>query len=171
MNKGKIIKIEPCSVSNGIGCRVVVWFDYCPHHCKGCQNQETWNGTLGHTFTYDDLLIIKKYLDKPYIKGITFSGGEPLCKRNKGMVSVISNLVKYQFPDKDIWCYTGYKYEEVKSIVDIYNIDYLVDGKYIEEQRDVTLAFRGSLNQRIIDVKQSKKENKIKEIDYAKCEQ
>ena len=66
MNKGKIIKIEPCSVSNGIGCRVVVWFDYCPHHCKGCQNQETWNGTLGHTFTNDDLLIIKKYLDKPF---------------------------------------------------------------------------------------------------------
>lgn len=170
MNKGKIIKIEPYSVSNGVGCRVVVWFDYCPHHCKGCQNQETWNGTLGHTFGTDDLSTIKKYLSKPYIQGITFSGGEPLCERNRSIVSMVSDLVKYQFPDKDIWCYTGYEYREVSSIVDIYNIDYLIDGKYIEEQRDVTLAFRGSRNQRIIDVKRSEKAGKVIEVDYAQFE-
>lgn len=106
-------------------------------------------------------------LDKPYIQGITFSGGHPFERNNRSTIYCLVKEIKEKFPEKDIWIYTGYTWEEIfeKDIREIqrtlYWIDVLVDGKYVEEEKDITLKFRGSRNQRVIDVKQSLTENKI----------
>jgi anaerobic ribonucleoside-triphosphate reductase activating protein len=144
-----IVDITHPDVNNGLGCRITVWVSGCVHHCKGCHNPETWDFKYGRAFTDDDKKKIFEVLYKPYIKGITFSGGDPLCSYTD--VLSLAREIKEKYPDKDIWVYTGFSFEYVREhmseILDY--VDYIVDGKFKIEERDVSLAFRGSKNQRI----------------------
>lgn len=150
----KYLKIEKCSINNGYGIRCVIWCSGCSHRCKGCHNQETWNYNIGTEFTQDDVDWVLDYLSNDYVDGVTFSGGDPLEDCNIEAFTNLAKQIKDKFGDsKSIWVYTGYTYEEVKD-KDIFNfIDVLVDGQFELDKRDITLAFRGSSNQRIIDVK------------------
>ena len=155
-------KIEKTSIVNGTGIRVVLWVSGCSLHCKGCHNPETWSFNSGKPFNLESKNELFEALDKPYIKGITFSGGNPLD--NFAEVFTLCKQIKEKFPTKDIWLYSGYTYEEINPIVMsmiLEYVDVLVDGKYIEEEKDITLKWRGSRNQRVIDVQKTLKENKI----------
>lgn len=163
-------KIDKCSVSNGLGIRTVLWISGCNIHCKNCHNQSTWDFNSGIPFTDDTMQEILYDLSKPYIKGLTLSGGHPLDPHNAPKVLEIVKRVKMVFPNmvfpnKDIWIYTGYVWEDIikddilKEILK--RTDVLVDGAYIDELRDITLPFRGSSNQRIINVQESLNQNKV----------
>ena len=156
--------IDKSSISNGPGVRVVLWVSGCSIHCKGCQNPESWDFCAGQIFDEEARQKLFDALDKPYIRGITFSGGHPLEKENQKEIYELCKEIKDKYPTKDIWLYTGYNYEFIlgKKILDIIALcDVVVDGRYIEEQRDITLKFRGSKNQRLIDVKETLKQGKI----------
>ena len=169
------LQIDKSSISNGPGVRVVLWVAGCNLHCKGCQNQESWDFHAGKTFDNTSKLELFDALNKTYIKGITISGGHPLENNNVEDVYLLLKEIKEKFPTKDIWLYTGYTWEQIFPTVclDVFNVnnmyrqsiiemcDVLVDGSYVEEQRDITLKFRGSKNQRLIDVKETFKQNKI----------
>ena len=151
-------------IANGTGCRVVLWISGCNHKCKGCHNPETWDYKYGKKFDEDAKNIIYQWLSKPYIKGLTISGGDPLDRSNDELLEILDLCiyVKTNFSDKDIWIYTGYTYEQLleKSNTNILNIllqsDYLVDGPFVKELRDLSIPFRGSTNQRIIDLEINK---------------
>ena len=136
-------------INNGLGCRVTLWVSGCNHQCGGCHNQNTWDKDSGRVFSDEDKEIIFRVLSKPYIKGLTLSGGDPLGFYFKEVLK-LCETVKERFPDKDIWCYTGYTLKEIKECYRkeiLPYIDVLVDGRYIEDKRDTTLSFRGSKNQ------------------------
>lgn len=170
-------KIEKTSVANGKGIRVVLWVSGCSLHCKGCQNPGTWDINSGKPFDEMAKKELFEALDKPYIQGITFSGGHPLEDKNIECIENLITEIKEKFPNKDIWLYTGYTWDEITielgEIVDNHNYkrfnrhviiekcDVVVDGAYIEEQRDLTLEWRGSRNQRVVDVQESLKQNKV----------
>lgn len=144
------IEIDRCSVNNGTGIRCVLFVSGCEHHCNGCQNKDSWDYHAGKPFTKKELDYILNYLDNNLVDGITFSGGDPLAPKNRDTVFSIIKAIRNKFGNsKSIWVYTGYKYEELDNLN---GIDVLVDGEYDETKRDVTLAFRGSSNQRIIEV-------------------
>lgn len=136
-------------VNNGTGCRVTLWVSGCIHHCKGCHNPETWDFNNGVEFDLNKKEELFNILSKSYIKGLTLSGGDPLCSYDD--VLELSREVKERFPEKDIWLFTGYTKEYIdkhfSSILEF--IDVLVDGPFIEGLRDLSLAFRGSSNQKI----------------------
>lgn len=151
-------KIDRCSISNGIGVRTVLWVAGCSHHCFNCQNPETWNAENGIKFDENAMQTIIKYLSEDFIDGITFSGGDPLYRLNVVTITEISRKLRELFPNKTQWLYTGYTWEEIINSdlkEAIRNIDIIVDGTYLDNKRNTTLAFRGSSNQRIIDVKTS----------------
>ena len=143
-------RIESSNLSNGIGWRVVLWVSGCTHHCEGCHNSETWDFNSGKLFTKTELHKILDFLSKPYIKGLTLTGGDPLALQNRDEILNIVKVVKGEYPEKDIWLYTGYEYEEIKDLEILKYVDVLVDGRFILSQRDITLPFRGSTNQKII---------------------
>lgn len=155
--------IDKSSISNGPGVRVVLWVAGCKIHCKGCQNPESWDFCAGKLFDENAKQELFNALSKPYIRGITISGGNPLDTPNE--IFILLNEIKSKFPDKDVWLYSGYTYDEIRSsrerFKQILNVDVLVDSPYIEEQRDITLAFRGSKNQRLIDVQETLKQGAI----------
>lgn len=159
------MRIDKASISNGIGFRVVLYCAGCSLKCEGCFNPETWNCEAGKLFDQDAKQYLFDQLSKPYIQGVTFSGGHPLEEQNRSDIYVLLKEIKKQFPSKDIWLYTGYAWEEIENIREIQHIlcyvDVLVDGPYIEEKRDITLPFRGSANQRLIDVQKSLEQNAI----------
>ncbi|MGN0245730.1 MAG: anaerobic ribonucleoside-triphosphate reductase activating protein [Lachnospiraceae bacterium] len=155
------MKIEKASISNGLGVRVVLWCAGCSRKCKGCFNPETWSYEAGKPFNNTAKSYLFEQLSKPYVKGLTCSGGHPFEPENLSDVTELLREIKQRFPEKDIWLYTGFTWEQVKAFEAIKYIDVLVDGPYIEEQRDITLAFRGSSNQRLIDVKQTLKQGSI----------
>lgn len=159
-----LMKIESSSLSNGSGWRVVLWCAGCSHACKNCHNPETWPESAGRKFTNEDKEKIVELLKPDFIQGITLSGGDPLFVHNRDEMTALCAYLKEQLPGKDIWCYTGYEYDAVKHLPIMQYIDVLVDGKYIEELRDVSLAFRGSRNQRIIDVKASAEAGEVVEL-------
>lgn len=149
--------ITSCDVNNGEGFRVTLWVAGCSHHCKGCQNEQTWSFTGGRPFTDADKQYLFSELSKSYVQGLTLSGGDPLDSFSD--VIALVREVRDAFPAKDIWLYTGYTMEQIEdgNMAEILPLlDVVVDGPYIEEQRDVTLAFRGSRNQRIIKLKSKK---------------
>ena len=158
-------KIDKCSVSNGLGVRTVLWISGCNIHCKNCHNPQTWDFNSGIPFTENTMQEILYDLSKPYIKGFTLSGGHPLDPHNAPKVLEIVKRVKMVFPNKDIWIYSGYVWEDIikddilKEILK--RTDVLVDGAYVDELRDISLPFRGSSNQRIIDVQESLKQNQV----------
>jgi anaerobic ribonucleoside-triphosphate reductase activating protein len=154
-------KIEKTSVANGTGIRVVLWCSGCSLHCKGCHNPETWSPNSGKPFDEVAKKELFDALNKSYIQGITFSGGHPLENENISEVYSLCKEIKERFPTKDIWLYTGYLFEDINSYLIMKYIDVLVDGQYIEEQRDITLKWRGSRNQRVIDVKQTFEKQEI----------
>ncbi len=158
------LKIESSSLSNGLGWRVVLWVSGCSHHCPNCQNPETWDSQAGKKFTAQEKQLIIKLLKPDYIKGLTLSGGDPLFETNRDAVLKLVKEIKEVYPKKDIWLYTGYNFEQIKDLELMKYIDVLIDGKYIDQKRDITLPFRGSVNQKIIDVRQSLKNNAIIEL-------
>ena len=175
------LKIDHEDVCNGDGLRVVLWLSGCSHHCKNCQNPQSWNSKSGILFDEDTKNEIFTELSKDYISGITFSGGDPLHKDNVKEVLKLIKEIKNKFPKKTIWVYTGYVYEDIQytyedskkwlvadwkdSAIDRWDIvsmcDVLIDGEYIDEKRDVTLKWRGSKNQRVISIPETLKQNKI----------
>lgn len=146
---------------NGDGLRVVLWVSGCTHKCKNCQNPVTWDIKGGLEFDEAARMELFEALDKPYISGITLSGGDPLHPANCKDITLLVKEIKERFPEKTIWMYTGFCWEEISTLDVIENIDVLVDGPYIEELRDPKIHWRGSSNQRVIDVKQSLKEDRV----------
>ena len=159
MNYGNI---KECDIADGPGVRVSLFVSGCRHHCKGCFNKETGDFDYGMPYTKETEDEIIRLLAPSYIQGLTLLGGEPFEPENQKELAGLLKRVRETYPDKDIWCYTGYLYdvdlpeggrvhtevtEEMLSYIDV-----LVDGEFIEEEKDVTLVFRGSRNQRIIEL-------------------
>lgn len=177
--------ISECDVLNGTGFRVVLFVSGCSHRCYNCQNPKTWDKNFGHPFTEKTKQYIFNCLDKDYIDGITITGGDPLYKYNLDEVLKLVQEIRISLPEKTIWLYTGFRwnyimnYQPVETddfdyIEESYNdglmekrkriislCDVVIDGEYIDEQKDLTLAYRGSKNQHVIDVKQSLAQNKM----------
>lgn len=148
-------KIKPVDIANGLGVRVSLFVSGCSHHCKGCFNSELWNYEAGQEYDLDTVQEIIELCSKPYITGLSLLGGEPLDPKNLHGVTVLASIFKKKFPNKDIWCYTGYRFEDVAYLPIMKYIDVLVDGQFVEELKDLRIRFRGSSNQRIIAVKKS----------------
>ena len=161
MNYHKIITDDQL---NGDGLRVVLFVSGCDHHCKGCQNPQTWNPNSGQEFTDKDKEKILEMLSEDYISGITLSGGDPLYPANIDCIYDLIKSIRNKYDiTKDIWLYTGYKFEDILPFFKelLKNIDVLVDGEFIEELADKKYKWAGSTNQRVIDVQQSLNKNKI----------
>lgn len=171
-------------ISNGEGVGVSLFVQGCPFHCKNCFNSDTWDFNGGKEWTEEVKDKFMKLIDRPYIKRVSFLGGECLAEQNLDVVLDLIKEIRISFPEKTIWLYTGFCWNDIMCsfaglqadyvVLDkkdieawekrkkiISNVDILVDGEYIDEQKDLSLRFRGSKNQRVIDVKQSLAQNKI----------
>ena len=157
--------IKSYDIANGEGCRVTLFVSGCTNHCKGCFQPETWDFHYGQPYTKDTEEYILNLLQNPHIEGLTILGGEPFEPFNQAELVNLLHIVKQKFPLKNIWCFTGFVYDkdllkgqrkhtnasdEMLSYIDV-----LVDGPFILQQRDISLYFRGSRNQRILDMKQT----------------
>lgn len=163
--------IKKRDIANGVGVRVSLFVSGCTHRCKNCFNKETWDFSYGEKYTDETEKTILSFLEPSFVNGLSLLGGEPFEPQNQKELVGLLKKVKERFPQKDIWCYTGYLFDE-QLLKDsrarceytdemLSYIDVLVDGPYIEEEKDITLQFRGSKNQRVIDVKRSIAENSI----------
>ncbi|MDD3368321.1 MAG: anaerobic ribonucleoside-triphosphate reductase activating protein [Lachnospiraceae bacterium] len=148
-------------MKNGDGLRVVLWVSGCSHHCKGCQNPVTWDPEDGVLFDEKARQELFDELEKDYVSGITFSGGDPLYEGNRPMILKLLQEIKKQFPQKTIWLYTGDCWEHILEYPEMSLIDVLVDGEYQEQLRDTSLYWCGSKNQRIINVQESLKSGRV----------
>lgn len=159
MNYGRILNFD---TANGEGIRVTLFVSGCPHHCPECQNPMTWDEGYGEPFTQDVADGIIQKLKKPFISGLTISGGEPLAPSNLLWVTGLAKAVKQQ-TGKSIWLYTGYTWDYVKLTAAnaLKYVDVLVDGQFIAAQKDMRLKWRGSANQRVIDVPKSLNANRV----------
>lgn len=164
MNYGNIKKYD---IADGPGVRVSLFVSGCTHHCKGCFNAETWDFNYGQPYTSKTEEEILEAMEPIYIKGFTLLGGEPFEPQNQKVLVGLLKRIREKFPNKSIWCYTGYTYDvdlikggkvytEVTDEMLSY-IDTLVDGEFVEEKKDLMLEFRGSSNQRLIELKDMKK--------------
>lgn len=156
------------SISNGLGWRAVLFVSGCPHHCPGCHNLAAQDFNYGQAFNKQE--IINRICENSILKGVTISGGEPLCPENiPEVLDFIKDLKKVR-PNFNIWCYSGYTLEELESRTDevtketLKNIDVLVDGQFKQDLKNPTLKFRGSENQRILDVQKCIQEQKIVQL-------
>ncbi len=147
---------------NGDGLRVVLWVAGCSHYCQECQNPITWDPNGGIPFTEDSKKELFETLGKSYISGITFSGGDPLYQTNEPEILKLAKEIREKFPDKTIWLYTGASWEEIQDHEIIGYVDVLVDGEYVKELRNTQLYWRGSSNQRVIDVKRTLQDREIR---------
>ncbi len=141
---------------NGDGLRVVLWVAGCSHGCRGCQNPVTWDPDGGIPFDQAARQEIFEQLEKSYVDGITFSGGDPLHERNAEEVTRLAAEIRERYPEKTIWLYTGYQWEEIRDWEIIRYLDVLVDGKFDLASRDTSLKWKGSPNQRVIDVQKTR---------------
>lgn len=168
MHYGEIKKTD---IANGEGVRVSLFVSGCTHCCEGCFNKETWDFRYGKEFTDETQKELMKALSPDYINGLTLLGGEPFEPSNQRELVPFLKKVKEKFPEKTVWCYTGYLFDdellresrarceatdEMLSLIDV-----LVDGEFKQELKSLMIKFRGSSNQRIIDVKKSLEENKV----------
>ena len=164
----RISKIKDNDVANGMGIVMSVWTQGCPHHCKGCFNLETWDFAGGKEFTSDDLNYIIENINKYNVeRDLSILGGEPLCSENVEGVIHLCKTIRETYPSKKIYVWTGYVYEEFNSVqkeITKY-VNVIVDGKFEIDKKDLSLSLRGSSNQRVIDVKETLKQNKIIEIN------
>lgn len=147
--------ITKLDMLNGQGLRVVLWVSHCEHNCKNCHNPQTHDCKSGVEFDCKAREELLEELNKNYVKGITFSGGDPLSTLNRDEITRLAKEVSERFKDKDIWCYTGYKWDKVKHLEIMEYLDVLVDGKYQEELSVPSPPWCGSSNQRVIDVQKS----------------
>ncbi len=160
--------IKNYDIANGLGVRVTLFVSGCTHHCEGCFNEETWSFSSGKPFTKETEDEIIKLLSPDYIKGLTLLGGEPMEKVNQAALYPFVKRVKETYPDKNIWCYSGYTLDEItkgRAHMDVTDallgfIDVLVDGEFKKELYSIALKFRGSSNQRVIDLKETLKQGK-----------
>lgn len=153
--------IKEYDIANGTGVRVSLFVSGCRNHCKGCFNKEAWDFNYGQPYTKETQQYILSQLAFPYNNGLSILGGDPFEPENLPIITQLCKQAKQLYPDKDIWVYTGYLYEDIKHH-EIFNyIDILVDGPFIEDLKDIRLQFRGSSNQRIINIKNI---DKLKEI-------
>lgn len=189
--------IKKTDVANGPGIRVSLFVSGCTHRCRGCFNSEAWDFGFGQPYTQETETAILEALAPEYIRGLSLLGGEPMEPQNRGTVLSLLRKVRQRYPEKDIWCYTGYDYEkdllawareeqkayacgaqnrpeeerdgadsqgggsesgEVTQLLSL--IDVLVDGEFVEERKNLRLAFRGSENQRLIDLKESERQGR-----------
>ena len=168
MNYADIKRID---VANGLGVRVSLFVSGCTHKCKGCFNSEAWDFNYGKPFTAAEQNEILNYLDHDYIAGLSLLGGEPMEPCNQRALLPLLRQVKKQYPNKDIWCYSGYTLDkdlcsggrahvectdELLSLIDV-----LVDGEFVEALKDLSIRFRGSSNQRIIDLNKTRESGEI----------
>lgn len=164
-------EIKKCDIANGEGVRVSLFVSGCTHHCPGCFNQDTWDFHYGKEYTEETEREILDALSPEYITGLTLLGGEPFEPQNQKELVRLLRKVRAQYPSKTVWCYSGYLLDrellsesrarceytdEMLSMIDV-----LVDGRFVEKQKDIRLVFRGSSNQRIIDVKKSLEDREI----------
>ncbi len=140
---------------NGDGLRVVLWVAGCGHHCRECQNPITWDPNGGIPFDGEAREEIFEQLEKDYMAGITFSGGDPLHEANLKEVTALAKEIRSRYPKKTIWLYTGYLWEEIREWEIMKYLDILVDGRFEPEKKDLTLKWKGSYNQRVINVPKS----------------
>ncbi len=163
--------IKKFDIANGPGVRVSLFVSGCRHKCKNCFNSEAWDFSYGTPFTTDTLNEIIDALDKGHIEGFSLLGGEPFEPENQPEVLKIVKTIKQKLPQKTIWCYTGFLYDkqllkDSQTALEILkHIDVLVDGKFVEELKSPDLLFRGSSNQRIINVKKSLEQNDVIWLD------
>lgn len=173
MNYGEIKKYD---IANGIGVRTSLFVSGCRHHCKACFNPETWSFEYGKTYTKETENDIVSSLAPYYISGLTVLGGEPFEPENQATIVGLLKRVKEEYPDKNIWVYSGYLFEELMGKIPSHArcevtdemlsyIDILVDGEFVEAKKDISLHFRGSSNQRIIDVKKTLETGEISLIN------
>lgn len=144
-------KIDSCNQDNGEGMRTVIWFSGCPHHCKACFSPQTWHPKSGMHYDSKAHIEVLNYLQEPFCDGLTLLGGEPLAPYN--IVAASDLAMEAKGMGKTVWCYTGYSYETVYPLEIMKYIDVLVDGRFILKQFNPNLKWRGSANQRVIDVK------------------
>lgn len=173
-------QIRSMDISNGEGVGVSLFVQGCPFHCKNCFNSETWDFNGGKEWTEETKNKFMELIDRPYIKRVSFLGGECLAEQNLDEVLKLIYEIRISFPEKTIWLYTGYTWEQLvysrmpsgvgkeKEFLNwnrrneiISNIDICIDGEYVDNLKDLTLKWRGSKNQRVIDVKQSLTQNKV----------
>lgn len=163
--------IKNCDIANGPGVRVSLFVSGCTHHCKGCFNEVAWDFDYGEPFTQETIELILQMLTPDYVQGITLLGGEPFEPQNQPPILDLLRQIKNKYPQKTVWAFSGYLFD--KDILSgrlgpweiteeyISHIDVLVDGPFIEAKKDLSLRFRGSSNQRIIDVPASLKAGEI----------
>lgn len=165
-------EIKYFDIANGSGVRVSLFVSGCTHRCKNCFNSMAWDFNYGKPFTDEVKGEILKECEKPHIKGLSLLGGEPFEPENQPELVSVLKLFKEKYPQKDVWCYSGYTYEQIIGVREsrcrteftdemLSYIDVLVDGKFVEELYDLTLRFRGSSNQRLIDMNKTRKLGKI----------
>lgn len=163
--------IKTCDIANGPGVRVSLFVSGCTHHCKGCFNQVAWDFNYGTPFTSDTIQQVLDYLAPDHIKGLTLLGGEPFEPDNQAAVLPLLRLLKKKYPNKSIWAYSGFLFDrdilsgrlgpwEITQEYLSY-LDVIVDGPFVESQKDITLRFCGSTNQRIIDIPRSLADGEI----------
>ena len=156
----KYLDILHEDIANGPGLRVTLFVSGCAHHCPGCHNPESWDCNYGKELDSDAFDEINNDLQQDWCDGITISGGDPMFPSNRKEIATICDYLKEQYPNKTIMMYTGYKWEDIKNEIPK-SVDILIDGPFIQEKRVITLKWRGSSNQRIIDVQASLKKKKI----------
>lgn len=154
-------KISRNDVSNGSGVGMVLWVSGCTQHCFGCHNPETWDFNSGIPYTPEIETEIINSLKPDYISRLTLSGGHPLEAENIKTVFDLCKKVKSIYPNKKIWLYTGYTWENINGLPILKYVDVLVDGKFVQDLRDITLKWKGSSNQRVIDMQKSLEKGKI----------
>ena len=174
-------QIRSMDISNGEGVGVSLFVQGCPFHCKNCFNSDTWDFNGGKEWTEETKNKFMELIDRPYIKHVSFLGGECLAEQNLDEVLSLIKEIRISYPEKTIWLYTGYNFDLLNSKYNEYkytsfaanadewltrweiisNVDVLVDGEYIDEQKDLTLKWQGSKNQHVIDIKQSLAQNKM----------
>ena len=168
--KIRIAALVNDSIVDGPGLRYAVYTQGCTHHCKGCHNPQTHDPKGGRET--DTGIIWREIEENPLLSGITFSGGDPLYPGNRETVARLAHKVRERFPKKTVWLYTGYRYEEIADLPLLSDVDVLVDGRFEADKRDVKLHWKGSSNQRVIDVQATKKAGEVvlHDTDYGKRE-
>ena len=163
--------IKNCDIANGPGVRVSLFVSGCTHHCKGCFNEVAWDFDYGEPFTQETVNSILQMLKPDYVKGITLLGGEPFEPQNQPALVDMLRQIKENYPHKSVWAFSGYLFDKdilpgrlgdpeiTKEFLSY--LDVLVDGRFVEEKKDLTLRFRGSSNQRLIDVPASLEKGEV----------
>jgi len=167
--------IKDCDIANGVGVRITLFVSGCTNKCPGCFQPQTWDFNYGYEYTDETEEKILKMLAPGYIKGLSVLGGEPFEPENQRVIVKLMRRTKELYPEKNIWCYSGFTFEEMKregshprcEVTDemLSYIDILVDGRFMQEKKNLMLAFRGSENQRIIDMKETLKQGSVVQID------